>query len=124
MKIRIAFMLGIISIGVLSGCRPSTNRMDSSLAEPDADNTTNDNGTYFAGLNVEYTTNDDGTYTCRDNIYKYMIEVSGIEVEGKPPVTYIILTNDTETSFKEVRYNLIKAEISPENPKFIILGWY
>jgi hypothetical protein len=77
---------------------------------------------YCAVLDVDYTTNDDGTYTCRGNTYKYMFEVSG--VDGESQVTYIILSNSTETSFEEVRYSLIKAEMSTGTPEFVILGWY
>jgi hypothetical protein len=77
---------------------------------------------YCAVLDVDYTTNDDGTYTCRGNTYKYMFEVSG--VDGESQVTYIILSNSTETSFDEVRYSLIQAEMSAETPEFVILGWY
>ena len=77
---------------------------------------------YCAVLDVDYTTNDDGTYTCRGNAYKYMFEVSG--VDGESQVTYIILSNSKETSFEEVRYSLIKAEMSTGTPEFVILGWY
>ncbi len=77
---------------------------------------------YCAVLDVDYTTNDDGTYTCRGNTYKYMFEVSG--VDGESQVTYIILTNNAETSFEDVRYSLIKAEMSTGTPDFVILGWY
>ena len=77
---------------------------------------------YCAVLDVDYTTNDDGTYTCRGNTYKYMIEVSGID--GTAQVTYIILTNNKETGFEDVRYSLIKAEMSTGTPEFVILGWY
>ena len=77
---------------------------------------------YCAVLDVDYTTNDDGTYTCRGNTYKYMIEVSGID--GTAQVTYIILTNNKETDFEDVRYSLIKAEMSTGTPEFVILGWY
>ena len=77
---------------------------------------------YCAVLDVDYTTNDDGTYTCRGNTYKYMFEVSG--VDGESQVTYIILSNSKETSFEEVRYSLIKAEMSTGTPEFVILGWY
>ena len=77
---------------------------------------------YCAVLDVDYTTNDDGTYTCRGNTYKYMFEVSG--VDGESQVTYVILSNSTETSFEEVRYSMIKAEMSTGTPEFVILGWY
>ena len=77
---------------------------------------------YCAVLDVDYSTNDDGTYTCRGNTYKYMIEVSG--VDGESQITYIILTNNKETDFEDVRYSLIKAEMSTRTPEFVILGWY
>lgn len=77
---------------------------------------------YCAVLDVDYTTNDDGTYFCRGNTYKYMIEVSG--VDGESQITYIILTNNEETDFEDVRYSLIKAEMSTDIPEFVILGWY
>ncbi len=82
------------------------------------------NGQYqvYAMLDVDYTTNDDGTYACRGNTFKYKIEVSGFE--GESQANYIILTNDKETSFDDVRYSLIKAEMSTETPEFVILGWY
>ncbi|MCH5344602.1 MAG: hypothetical protein J1E64_11230 [Acetatifactor sp.] len=78
--------------------------------------------TEFEELDVDYTTNDDGTYTCRGNIYKYKIDVSGIE--GDSQVTFIVLTNDTEISFENISYSLKKAEISTGVPEFVILGWY
>ncbi|MBD5521357.1 MAG: hypothetical protein HDR03_09095 [Lachnospiraceae bacterium] len=105
-KIRITFMLGFIVVGTLCGCGTSTNGMESSYEE----------------LDVDYTINDDGTYTCDDNIYKYKLEVSGIE--GKSQVTFIVLTNDTETSFEDVSYSLKKAQMSTGIPEFVILGWY
>lgn len=77
---------------------------------------------YCAVLDVDYTTNDDETYTCRGNTYKYMFEVSG--VDGESQVTYIILSNNAETSFEEVAYSLRQAEMSTEAPAFVILGWY
>ena len=82
------------------------------------------NGQYqlYELLDVDYTMNDDGTYTYNDNIYKYKIEVSGIE--GESQVTFIILTNDTETSFEDVAYSLRKAEMITGIPEFVILGWY
>ncbi len=73
-------------------------------------------------VSADYTTNDDGTYTCWGYTYKYKLEVTGIE--GESQVTFIILTNNTETSFEEVRYSLIKAEMSTGMPEFIILEWY
>ena len=104
-KIYIAYMLAFVVIGILYGCGNSTNEMESSYEE----------------LDVDYTTNDDGTYTYDDNIYKYKLEVSGIE--GESQVTFIVLTNDTETSFEDVAYSLRKAEISTGVPEFVILGW-
>lgn len=77
---------------------------------------------YLAVLDVDYTTNDDGTYTYKDNTYKYKIEVSG--TEGESPVTFIVLTNDIKISFEDVRYSLIKAEMSTGTPEFVVLGWY
>lgn len=108
MKIRlcITFMLVFTIIGALSGCGPSTSEKEISFEE----------------LDVEYTINDNGTYTCRNNIYQYKIEVSGIE--GESQVTFIVLTNDTEISFEDVAYSLRKAEMSTEVPEFIVLGWY
>lgn len=77
---------------------------------------------YCAVLDVDYSTNDDGTYICRGNTYKYMVEVSGID--GASQITYIILTNNEEIDFEDVRYSLIKAEMSAGTPEFVILGWY
>lgn len=108
MKIRICitFMLGFIIIGTLSGCGTSKSEMEPSFEE----------------LDVDYTTNDDGTYTCRNNIYQYKIEVSGIE--GESQVTFIVLTNNAEISFESITYSLKKAEMSTEIPEFVVLGWY
>ncbi len=105
-KFVFAFMLGLIIIGTLCGCGTSTNGMES----------------LFEELDVDYTTNENGTYSCRDNIYKYKIEVSGME--GESQVTFIVLTNDTEISFEDISYSLKSAEISTGIPEFIILGWY
>lgn len=105
-KICIVCLLGFIVIGILCGCGTSANETESS----------------FVGLDVDYTTNDDGTYTCRGNVFKYKMEVSGID--GESQVTFIVLTNDTETRFEDVRYSMIKAEMSTGVPEFIILGWY
>ena len=90
-KICIVLLFGLIAIGTLYGCESSTNKMESPFEE----------------LDVDYTTNDNGTYTYEGNIYEYKIEVSGIE--GESQVTFIILTNDTETSFEDVAYSLKKA---------------
>ena len=105
-KICIAYMLGFIVIDILCGCGASTNETESS----------------FVALDVDYTTNKDGTYTCWGYNFKYKIEVSGIE--GESPVTFVVLTNDTETRFEDVRYSMIRADIIPGIPEFIILGWY
>lgn len=74
MKIRlcITFILVFIIIGTLSGSGPYTSEKETSFKE----------------LDVNYTTNDNGTYTCRNNIYQYKIEVSGIE--GKSQITFIV----------------------------------
>lgn len=108
MKIRIciAFMIGVIIIGVLSGCEPSTSEMESSFEE----------------LDVDYTTNDNGTYTCRNNIYQYKIKVSGME--GESQVTFIVLTNDKGIRFEDITYSLKKAGMSIGIPEFVVLGWY
>ena len=105
-KICIALMLGLIVLSALSGCGASANGSESA----------------FEALDVNYTANDNGTYTYEDNIYNYKIEVSGME--GESQVTFIILTNDTETSFEDVAYSLRKAEMSIGIPEFVILGWY
>ena len=105
-KIFIAIMLGLIVIGTLCGCGTPANGMESSFEE----------------LDVDYTMNDNGTYTYEGNIYKYKIEVFGIE--GESQVTFIVLTNDTETSFEDIAYSLRKAEMSTGIPKYVILGWY
>jgi len=99
-------MLGLMVIGTLCGCGTSTNGKESSFEE----------------LDVDYTTNDNGTYTYKDNVYKYKIEVSGIE--GESQITFIVLTNDTETRFEDITYSLKKAEMSTGIPEFVVLGWY
>ena len=108
MKIKICFaiMFGLIIIGSFWGCGTATNGTEFSFEE----------------LDVDYTANDDGTYTHEGNIYKYKIEVSGIE--GESQVTFIVLTNNTEIGFEDVTYSLKKAEISTGIPEFVILGWY
>lgn len=89
----------------------------SAKAQPQQDDTAEqDNKVVFSR---PYTTNDDGTYTCWGYTYKYKLEVSGID--GELQTTFIILTNDTETSFEEVRYSLISATMGTGIPKFIIL---
>ena len=105
-KICFVLLLELIAAGTLCGCESSANRMESSFEE----------------LDVDYITNDNGTYTYEGNIYEYKIEVSGIE--GESQVTFIILTNDTETSFEDVAYSLRKAEMRTGIPEFVILGWY
>ena len=104
-KICITYMFGLIVLGTLCGCGTSTNETEAP----------------YTKFSVDYTANKDGTYTCRGYNFKYKIEVSGIE--GESQVTYVILTNDTETGFEDVRYSLIKAEMSTGEPEFIILGW-
>lgn len=91
---------------------------EESLQQDDVEMT----NTEFERLNVDYTINEDGTYTCRNQIYQYKMEVSGIE--GESQVTFIVLTNDTEISFEEIHYDMIKAELSTGIPKYILLGWY
>lgn len=110
-KIYIAFMLGLIGMGTLYGCGYSSNEASTIGTE-----------STFEELDVDYTTNDDGTYTYKDNIYKYKIEVSGIE--GESQAAFIILTNDEETSFEDISYSLKKAEASTGIPEFVVLGWY
>jgi hypothetical protein len=110
-KIYIAFMLGLIGMGTLYGCGYSSYEESTIGTE-----------STFEELDVDYTTNDDGTYTYKDNIYKYKIEVSGIE--GESQAAFIILTNDEETSFEDISYSLKKAEASTGIPEFVVLGWY
>ena len=123
--------LGAITSKVSSSQYPQENFqanddiVGSSVYQREEDVVVEINGQYWlycAVLDVDYTTNDDGTYTCRGNTYKYKTEVSGID--GESQVTYIILTNNIETSFEDVRYSLIKAEMSTGIPEFVILGWY
>ena len=78
-------------------------------------------GTYTE-LDVEYYANADGTYTCGGNTYSHKLEVSGLE--GESQVTYIVLTNNEEVSFDDVRNSLIRAEMVTGVPEFVILGWY
>ena len=78
-------------------------------------------GTYTE-LDVEYYANADGTYTCGGNTYSHKLEVSGLE--GESQVTYIVLTNNEEVSFEDVRNSLIRAEMVTGVPEFVILGWY
>jgi len=108
-KLYIVLMFGFIAVGILYGCGTSSNE-DSTI------------GKEVSYYDIDYTTNDDGTYTYNNNIYKYKIEVSGIEGESR--VTFIILTNDEETSFEDISYSLIKAELNTGVPEFVILGWY
>lgn len=110
-KICITLMLGLIGMGTLYGCGSSSYE-ESTLGTEST----------YEDLDVDYTTNDDGTYTHNNNIYKYKSEVSGIE--GESQVTFIILTNDEETSFKDVSYRFKKAEQSSGIPEFVVLGWY
>lgn len=104
-------MFILMATMLLCGCSSNSKK---------AENNANHNENEL--LDVDYTTNDNGTYTYNDNIYKYKIEVSGIE--GESQVTFIVLTNDTETSFEDVAYSLKKAEMSTGIPEFVILGWY
>ena len=110
-KIYFAFLLGLIGMSTLFGCGSSSHE-EYTIAKEST----------YEELDIDYTTNDDGTYTYRDNIYKYKIEVSGIE--GESQATFIILTNDDETSFEDVSYSLKKAEASTGIPEFVVLGWY
>lgn len=123
--------LGAISSKVSSSQYPKENFqanddiVGSSVYQYGADIVVESNGQYWlycAVLDVDYTINDDGTYTCRGNTYKYKIEISG--VDGEKQVTYVVLTNNTKTSFEDVAYSLRKAEMSTDIPEFVILGWY
>ena len=106
MKKCLVAVLIMVVVMIITGCGTSTNETESS----------------YTKLSVDYTTNKDGTYTCRGYNFKYKIEVSGIE--GESQVTFVVLTNDTETRFEDVSYSLIKAEIDTGVPEFMILGWY
>lgn len=123
--------LGVISSKVSSSQYPKENFqanddiVGSSVYQYGADVVVESNGQYWlycAVLDIDYTINDDGTYTCRGNTYKYKIEISG--VDGETQVTYVVLTNNMETSFEDVAYSLRKAEMSTDIPEFVILGWY
>ena len=106
-KICMISLLGLAMIGILCGCSREKNEIKSS----------------YEKLDVEYTVNDDSTYTCRGNIYKYKMEISGMD--GDSQVTFVVLTNNADIKFKDVSNSLIKAESSiGENPDFVILGWY
>lgn len=105
-KLCIFLLLELLSISILTGCRTAEHDTDPS----------------FKNFDVEYTINDDGTYTCSDHTYKHKVEVSGIE--GELPVTFVVLTNNTDLTFEEVSYSLKRADITTDVPEFIILGWY
>lgn len=107
----IAFIFVLISMSTLYGYE-SFSKEESTIKTEST----------YEELDVDYTTNDDGTYTYKDNIYKYKMEVSGMEGESK--VTFIILTNEKETNFEDVSYSMKKAEINTGIPEFIVLGWY
>lgn len=130
--------LGVISSKVSSSQYPKENFqanddiVGSMVYQYGADVVVESNGQYwlycavldvdYTMLDVDYTINDDGTYTCRGNTYKYKIDIFGID--GETQVTYIVLTNNMETSFEDVSYSLKTAEISTDIPEFVILGWY
>ena len=96
----------MVVVMMITGCGTSTNGTESS----------------YTKLSVDYTTNKDGTYTCRGYNFKYKIEVSGIA--GESQVTFVVLTNNTETRFEDVSYSLKRSATITEVPEFIILGWY
>ena len=106
MKKHLVAVLGMVFVLMIVGCGTSTNETESSYTE----------------LSVDYTTNKDGTYTCRGYNFKYKIEVSGIE--GESQVTFVVLTNNTETRFEDVSYSLKRSDTITGVPEFIILGWY
>lgn len=105
MKKRLVAVL-IMVVVMMAGCGTSTNETKSS----------------YTKLSVDYTTNKDGTYTCRGYNFKYKIEVSGIE--GESQVTFVVLTNITETRFEDVSYSLKRSDTITGEPEFILLGWY
>jgi len=104
------FILGLIGMCILTGCSFSTHK-DFKFEKEST----------FEEFDVDYTTNDDGTYTYKENIYKYIIEVSG--TEGETPAIFRILTNNKETSFEDISSSLKKSDVSTAVPKFVILGW-
>lgn len=106
MKKRLMTVIGMVFILMIVGCGTSTNEKESSYTE----------------LSVDYTTNKDGTYTFRGYNFKYRIEVSGIE--GESQVTFVVLTNNTETRFEDVSYSLKRSDTITGVPELIILGWY
>ena len=105
-RLCIFLLLVLLSISILAGCRTAEHDTDPS----------------FKNFDVEYTINDDGTYTCSDQTYEHKVEVSGIE--GELPVTFVVLTNNTDLTFEEVSYSLKRADITADVPEFVILGWY
>ena len=84
----------VIVVVLIVGCGTSTNESESS----------------YTKLSVDYTTNKDGTYTCRGYNFKYKIEVSGIE--GESQVTFVVLTNNTETRFQQYQPQPLPVEIN------------
>lgn len=99
------FVLAVIC--TLCGCSKEENEKKSS----------------YEKLDVEYTLNDDSTYTCRENTYKYKMDISGMD--GNSQVTFVVLTNNADIKFEDISASLKKAEISIEEyPEFVILGWY
>lgn len=116
-KICTVFLIGLLILGILSGCELSSN--DNNLSLEVLQNEENPD---FVKLDVDYVINDDGTYTCRNTNFDYKIEVSGID--GEKQVTFVILTNDKDTSFTDVATSMTKAEMSMGEPQFVILGWY
>lgn len=104
------FILGLIGICILTGCIFSTNK-DIKFEKEST----------FEKFDVDYTTNNDGTYTYKDNSYKYIIEVSGIEADTL--TIFRILTNNKKTSFEDISSSLKKSDVSNVVPEFVILGW-
>ncbi len=78
--------------------------------------------TYAEMSSGKYTVNEDGTYTCRGYNFKYKITVSG--QEGEAYTTFIVLTNNLEISFEEVRYRMISNEMFFDEPEFVVVSFY
>ena len=113
MKKILIVMVSVLLILSLCSCESEDKNKDSDVIE---------NTSEINVFDVEYSENTDGTYTCRGKIYKYKVEVSGIE--GENEATFIVLTNDKDIKFETISKSLISSMPDTSEPQFVILGWY
>lgn len=99
----------LLSLSLLvSGCMSAA--MEDSTAIPDGTKilTSDVQGSNYH-IFGQYSRNSDGTWTCGDYTYQYLVELWGMDGIPAKVIGYVVLTNDLEITFTEVKKSMYSS---------------